>query len=69
MRTITNKFGETLTIEIGEYYAFKSDIEQFGKVTNILGNSVTLSNEDGFEGGYIGGQTVTIVSIFDLSSD
>ena len=35
------------------------DIEQTGRITHIDGNRLTLENPYGFDGGYIGGQTVT----------
>ena len=42
---------------------FKADIEQCGKVINIKGSGknaeLTLENTDGFDGDYIGGETIT----------
>lgn len=63
--TITNDQGETVTIKVGDFVGFKSDIEQGGQVSAIrrksygTGYTLTLTNENGFEGGYIGGETVT----------
>lgn len=52
-------------ITIGSYVCFKSDIEQSGKVVKINGNRLTISNEWGFDGGYIGGQTEVVVEARD----
>ena len=49
-------------VKVGDWVGFKADIEQQGKIIKIngLGESATLELEDlgGFEGGYIGGQTL-----------
>jgi hypothetical protein len=47
------------TVKVGDYVSFKCDIEQSGRITRIDGNRLTLENPYGFDGGYIGGQTVT----------
>ena len=51
------------TINIGDWVEFKADIEQCGKVINIKGSGknaeLTLENTDGFDGEYIGGETIT----------
>ena len=51
------------TITLGDWVCFKSDIEQSGKVVDIkqtyFGTSLTLENECGFSGDYIGGDTIT----------
>lgn len=54
--------GEVL--KVGSTVCFKSDVEQVGTIVaiayNIMGHAVlTLENESGFEGEYIGGQTRT----------
>ena len=55
---------EGTQVTIGDHVGFKSDIEQGGQITDIKRDSMgytvlVLKNEYGFEGGYIGGQTVT----------
>ncbi len=53
------------TINIGDWVEFKADIEQCGKVINIQGSGknaeLTLENTDGFDGDYIGGETITYI--------
>ena len=69
--TITNKYDEEITIKIGDWVGFKSDIEQAGKVTAIhqgqwLGNYILrLENKNGFSGGYIGGNTTHNINAKD----
>ena len=50
-------------VKIGDWVGFKSDIEQSGKIVAIkqtyYGTSLTLENECGFSGDYIGGDTIT----------
>jgi len=62
-----NVSGQIVTI--GSYVSFKSDVEQTGKIINIRGRELTLQDVDGFEGGYIGGDTVTIESAEDCWID
>jgi hypothetical protein len=49
-------------VRIGDVVCFKSDIEQSGTVVDIkktyMGTSLVLQSEFGFEGGYIGGETI-----------
>ena len=56
-------------IKVGDYVCFKSDVEQCGKVVAIkksyMGTALTLENESGFSGGYIGGQTRTVEEASD----
>ena len=48
-------------VKVGDYVCFKSDVEQCGKITKIEGNRLTLFRDDeGFDGGYIGGQNYTV---------
>lgn len=51
-------------VEAGDYVGFKCDIEQSGRIEKIVrgrhGVELHLVNEDGFEGGYIGGETTHI---------
>ena len=51
------------TVRIGDWVGFKSDIEQSGRIVAIkqtyAGVSLTLENECGFSGDYIGGETIT----------
>lgn len=60
---------EGQTVTIGDWVSFKSDIEQAGKIVEIRRSSwgveFTLENPNGFEGGYIGGQTRTVVQASD----
>jgi len=61
-------------VTIGDYVSFKSDIEQGGTITgikrNMMGNmELTLEDEDGFEGGYIGGCTQTTQMAVDCWID
>jgi hypothetical protein len=60
--TVTNFLGETVTIEVGDIVSFKSDVEQGGEVAAINGKTLTLKNDEGFEGAYIGGKTTTTIS-------
>jgi hypothetical protein len=54
---------EGVTVNIGDWVGFKSDIEQSGKIVAIkqtyAGTSLTLENTSGFSGDYIGGDTIT----------
>ena len=56
-------------IKVGDWVCFKSDIEQSGRVVAIkqsyMGTAFTLENENGFSGGYIGGQTRTVEEASD----
>ena len=58
-------------VGIGDSVGFKSDIEQGGKIIAIKkarygsGYDLTLENKFGFEGDYIGGDTVTVVNSRD----
>ena len=65
---IKNKYEEELEIEVGDWVGFKSDIEQYGKIKSIQRgrNTLILTNEDGFDGDYIGGDTETLVSFEDI---
>jgi hypothetical protein len=51
------------TVKIGDWVGFKSDIEQSGQIVEIkqsyMGASLVLENKSGFQGGYIGGDTIT----------
>ena len=58
------------TVSVGDYVGFKCDIEQGGTITNIKRNmtggvELSLENEGGFSGEYIGGDTTTT----ELASD
>ncbi len=54
---------EGTEVKVGDHVGFKCDIEQSGKIVaikrGIHGKILVLESEDGFEGGYIGGQTRT----------
>lgn len=68
---ITNKYEEELEIEVGDWVGFKSDIEQYGKIKSIQRgrNTLILTNEDGFDGEYIGGDKETLVWFQDVWKD
>ena len=63
--TIKNDQGETVTIKVGDFVGFKSDVEQGGQVSAIRaksygsGYTLTLTSEHGFHGEYIGGELTT----------
>jgi hypothetical protein len=48
-------------VKVGDFVGFKSDIEQYGEITAIKGNTLTLYHPDGFDGEYIGGENYYIV--------
>ena len=55
---------EGTRVKIGDYVGFKCDIEQGGEIVAIKRNmmgyvELTLKNENGFSGDYIGGDTIT----------
>jgi len=50
-----------VAVYIGDCVSFKCDIEQCGTVIAIHGDDLTLERPDGFDGGYIGGDTTTIM--------
>lgn len=64
---------EGITVDIGDWVGFKSDIEQSGKIVAIkqtyAGTSLTLESEHGFHGDYIGGDTITTVLARDCWID
>jgi hypothetical protein len=62
---VENFEGEKVTVKVGDYVGFKSDIEQSGKIKKIErsafgGTQLVLENENGFHGDYIGGETITV---------
>ena len=50
-------------IKIGDWVEFKCDVEQSGKIIGMKSRFGTvelqLENENRFDGGYIGGETIT----------
>ena len=64
---------EGQTVKIGDYVGFKSDIEQSGRIVDIkktyFGTSLTLENQNGFSGDYIGGDTITTQTAKDCWID
>lgn len=63
---IENTDGDTVQAKVGDVVCFKSDVEQCGRIKKInrdpLGGYILLLeplNDEGFEGGYIGGQHLT----------
>ncbi len=68
---ITNQWDEQIEVEVGDWVGFKCDIEQYGKIKSIqrVRNTLILTNEDGFDGDYIGGDTETLVSLDEIWVD
>lgn len=63
-RKLTSTKVEGQEVKIGDRVGFKSDIEQSGRIVGIYKDghypaTLVLENPNGFEGGYIGGQTIT----------
>lgn len=62
-------------IEVGVWVGFKCDIEQSGQIIKIEkspwghGRILTLENKNGFDGHYIGGQTITTIDEQDVWLD
>jgi hypothetical protein len=56
-------------LKIGDYVGFKCDVEQGGCILEISGNKLTLENPNGFDGGYIGGRTITQQNVKDCWID
>lgn len=56
---------EGQVVKVGDWVGFKSDIEQSGRIISISkskysnNTELTLRNDNGFEGDYIGGNTIT----------
>ena len=53
---------DNTTVNIGDVVFFKCDTEQAGTISRINGSRLTLTNESGFRGEYIGGDTTYTVS-------
>jgi hypothetical protein len=48
-------------VRVGDWVSFKSDVEQSGQITAVLSEGrLVLTNPNGFQGDYIGGQETTI---------
>jgi uncharacterized protein Veg len=60
MAQVQNFAGGMVTVKVGDWVGFKSDIEQSGQIVEIRGNQLVLKNKSGFSGGYIGGKKQTI---------
>lgn len=61
-------------VKVGDHVGFKSDIEQYGKIIAIKadryrGAILVLENKNGFDGEYIGGETITEVDARDCWID
>jgi hypothetical protein len=57
-------------VGVGDWVSFKSDIEQSGRIVRIVPaqfnrTRLYLENPNGFQGGYIGGQTETVEDAYD----
>ncbi len=81
VKTIKKLMGENVVVEsakdndgkalkVGDVVLFKSDVEQYGKITKISGSTLTVK-PDGMKGGkfigdYIGGDKVTTVDAPDV---
>lgn len=57
--TVKDIDGRDVTVKVGDWVCFKCDIEQAGQIKDITGELLTLTNENGFHGHYIGGNVVT----------
>ena len=68
---ITNQWDEQIEVKVGDWVGFKCDIEQYGIIKSIQRgrNTVILTNENGFDGDYIGGDTETLVSLDEIWLD
>lgn len=70
MTNATLEDGKTVTL--GDWVGFKADSEQYGRIVKISiawGTEVlTLVNEDGFTGDYVGGQTTITIDASDCWS-
>jgi hypothetical protein len=68
-RVLTSTLIDGVSVKVGDYVSFKSDVEQGGKITKIVkgnyGAQLSLYSEHGFHGDYIGGQTTTTESASD----
>ena len=58
--TVKDFDNKPVTVKVGDYVGFKSDVEQYGKIKKIErsafgGAQFVLENENGFSGDYIGG--------------
>lgn len=53
------------TVSVGDYVGFKSDYEQYGQITKIEGNKLTLHNPNGFGGEYLRFAKTAIVDCRD----
>ena len=77
MKAVTGKdrHGNEVTVTLGDYVGFKCDVEQSGRVTRICLNGfsggilLTLENDNGFSGEYIGGETMTDEFLSDCWTD
>ena len=60
-------------VKVGDNVAFKSDIEQWAKIIEIkktyMGVALVLENKHGFQGEYIGGETITTQLARDCWAD
>lgn len=58
-------------IKVGDIVEFKSDVEQSGRITKIVGRNVYLESltNEGFSGDYIGGNTTHVIDKKDIFSD
>ena len=69
--TFLDRHGDQVSVQVGDYVGFKSDIEQYGAIISIKPTGygdfdLTLYNQNGFEGHYIGGQEKTVVRASDV---
>ena len=64
---------EGTVVRVGNYVGFKCDIEQSGVITRIYksydGINLDLKNDEGFQGGYIGGTNAHTVLAEDCWVD
>jgi hypothetical protein len=68
---VVNRDGDRLILAVGDWVCFKSDIEQSGRIVGFQQSrsyhlELLLENPNGFDGGYIGGETRTSVLARDV---
>jgi hypothetical protein len=73
--TVRGRNDEPVTVKVGDVVGFKSDYEQYGKITAIenakwgRGKLLTLENPNGFGGDYLRYATKTTESADDCWKD
>ncbi len=60
MAKVKNINDELVEVKVGDSVGFKSDHEQYGTITKIVGNNLHLYNPNGFGGEYLRYATDTV---------